>query len=86
MATMTDCGVAPATQGWRLRGYWTALRAGAREKARVRADLARLRTLPDYLRDDVGLDGGLPLAEFQNGGRVFVSHGLIDRTLSDWHW
>ena len=86
MATTTECGVAPATRGWRLRGQWTAMRARARERTRMRADLARLRTLPDYLRQDVGLDGGLPLPGDQNGGRAFVSHGLLDSTLSNWRW
>lgn len=82
MATTTECGVAPATRGWGLRGHWAAWRA----QARRRAELARLATLPEYLRRDVGLDGGLPLSAHENGGRTFISHGLIDRTLSEWHW
>ncbi|MBB1497556.1 hypothetical protein [Paracoccus sp. MC1862] len=82
MATVMECGVAPATRGWRLRGFWAARRT----RARHRAEIARLQTMPDYLRKDIGLDGGLPPTGYENGGRTFVSHGLIDRTLSDWHW
>ena len=82
MATTTECGVAPATRGWRLRGFW----AGRRMRARHRAEVARLETMPEYLRKDSGLDSGLPLSGFQNGWRTFVSQGVIDRTLSDWHW
>jgi len=82
MATTMECGVAPATRGWRLGGFWAAMRT----RSRHRAELVRLETLPDYLRKDIGLDGGLPLSSYQNGGRAFVSHGLLDSTLSNWRW
>ena len=82
MAITMERGVASATRGWRLRGFW----AGRRMRAQHRAEVARLETMPEYLRKDIGLDSGLPLSGFQNGGRTFVSQGVIDRTLSDWHW
>lgn len=47
---------------------------------------ASLRELPCDLRQDVGLDGGLPLMCHGNGGRVFVVKGQPDSTLSGWHW
>ena len=52
----------------------------ARLRLRVQAESAL------ELRRDVGVDGGLPLARHENGGRVFVSHGRPDSTLSGWHW
>ncbi|HRO15922.1 MAG TPA: hypothetical protein PLL33_12945 [Paracoccus sp. (in: a-proteobacteria)] len=82
MAMTLECGVAPATRGWRLRG-WRAAWAEARARAAVRASLSEL---PEHLRQDVGLEGGMPLARFHNGGRTFISHGCPDSTLSGWHW
>ena len=81
MAMVTECGVAPATQGWRLPAIRTRL-AGWTARRRCRAALARV---PEGLRRDVGLDGGLPLARFENGGRTFVVRDRPDATLSGWY-
>lgn len=77
--SVIECGAAPAAHGWRLARWWDRLRA-------ARACRASLAELPDSLRRDVGADGGLPLMRRENGGRVFVSHGRPDSTLSGWHW
>lgn len=45
-----------------------------------------LAELPELLRKDVGLDGGVPLARFENGGRSFVVGTRCDATLSGWFW
>ncbi|KGJ07991.1 hypothetical protein [Paracoccus sphaerophysae] len=79
MVAITECRAAPAARGWNLRARWAEYRA--RKDCR-----ASLGELPADLRRDVGVDGGLPLARHENGGRVFVSHGRPDSTLSGWHW
>lgn len=77
-----DCGAAPAVRGWRLSD-WAARVSHWRARTACRETLAEL---PADLRADVGADGGLPLARHENGGRVFVSYGRPDSTLSGWHW
>ena len=67
-----------------LIGPGEAAEAGPEEiDAACRETLAEL---PADLRADVGVDGGLPLGRHENGGRVFVSYGRPDSTLSGWHW
>lgn len=82
MATTMDCGVAPATRGWRLRSRWAAWRMDRL----ARRQLKNVDHLPDYLRKDIGLDVGLPPDGFTNGGRTFITSGVLDSTLSSWHW
>lgn len=79
MVISTVCPAAPAARGWSLRLWWSAIR----DRAECHASL---RDLPEHLRADVGLDGGLPLSHFENGGRVFITRGHPDATLSGWHW
>ena len=81
MATITECGVETSTQGWRL-GAVQARLAGWAARRRCRAAIAQV---PDHLRRDVGLDGGLALARFENGGRTFVVGRRPEATLSGWY-
>ncbi len=61
-----------------LRGAFVAWRARARRRR-------ALLDVPASLRKDVGLDGGLPLARYENGGRTFVVGNRCDPTLSGWY-
>lgn len=79
MVTSTACPAAPAARSVSLRDLWAALWKRSERHA-------SLGDLPDDLRADVGLDGGLPLARFENGGRVFIVNGRPNSALSSWHW
>ncbi|WP_134724849.1 hypothetical protein [Paracoccus luteus] len=70
---------APALLAPTLRRWWAA----RSDRAATRRALSEI---PESLRRDVGVDGALPLARFENGGRTFISHGRPDSTLSGWHW
>ena len=63
-----------------LRRWWI--------ERRLRRSIRRsIEQVPEHLRQDVGLDGGLPLARFENGGRTFISAARWpDSTLSSWFW
>lgn len=78
MTAIMESRVAPVTQKWRPGEWWARVTA--------RRGNASLSDLPEHLRKDVGVDGGLPLSAFQNGGRVFISYGRPNSTLSGWHW
>ena len=82
MAMITGCGGAEAPRGWRLG----AIRARLAGWAAARRSRAALAEIPPGLRKDVGLDGGLPLSQFENGGRTFIANGRPDVTLSGWRW
>ena len=82
MATITENGVAPAASGWKLAASVVARWKAARARRTCRASIA---AVPPGLRADVGLDGGLPLARFENGGRTFVVRDRPDATLSGWY-
>lgn len=79
MVANMDCPAALAARPGKLRLWWTAFLS----RPTARSSLA---DVPEHLRADVGLDGGITLARFENGGRIFITNGHPDSTLSGWHW
>lgn len=68
-------------------GAWLqpVLRWIERDRERRQTEKA-LNDMPDYLRKDIGLDGGARLVQPRFVGRTFIDKGCPDSTLSGWRW
>ncbi|MBV0890712.1 hypothetical protein KTN05_02460 [Paracoccus sp. Z118] len=79
VGVITEAEVFMPRHGRSLRLWWLHHREHAAERRSV-------RLIPEHLRHDLGLNGDLPPAHFENDGRTFVSGDRPDCTLSGWLW